>query len=121
MVFAIKMLLDSTYGLLKLLEFKYNHFKSLFQAKYEFKDSNFWRENMQIFLRMATHMEFTCFVDSRWPDVDSHLKQIELASSEKPSKFGIIGPKDPTKEKSKKILEYTAVLLLNDGSDSDDI
>ena len=64
MVFAIKMLLDSTYGLLKLFEFKYNHFKSLFQAKYEFKDSDFWQENMQIFLRTATHMKFTRFSDS---------------------------------------------------------
>ena len=64
MVFNIKMLLDSTYGLLKLFEFKYNHFKSLFQAKSEFKDSNFWQENMQIFLRTATHMEFARFVDS---------------------------------------------------------
>ena len=40
MVFAIKMLLDNTYGLPNLFEFKRNHFNSLFQAEYEFKNSN---------------------------------------------------------------------------------
>ena len=41
MVFAIKMLLDNTYGLPNLFEFKSNHFNSLFQAEYEFKNSKF--------------------------------------------------------------------------------
>ena len=41
MVFAIKMLLDNTFGLLNLFEFKSNHFNSLFKAEYEFKNSNF--------------------------------------------------------------------------------
>ena len=41
MVFAIKMLLDNTYGLPNFFEFKSNHFKSLFQAEYEFENSNF--------------------------------------------------------------------------------
>ena len=40
MVFAIKMLLDNAYGLPNLFEFKSNHFNSLFQAEYEFKNSN---------------------------------------------------------------------------------
>ena len=41
MIFAIKMLLDNDYGLLNLFEFKRNHFNSLFQAEYEFKNSKF--------------------------------------------------------------------------------
>ena len=36
MVFAIKMLLDNTYGSLNLFEFNCNHFTSLFQAESEF-------------------------------------------------------------------------------------
>ena len=40
-VFAIKMLLDNTYGLPNLFDFKRNHFNSLFQAEYQFKNSNF--------------------------------------------------------------------------------
>ena len=39
MVFAIKMLLNNTYGLLNRLEFKCNHFTSLFEAESEFKNS----------------------------------------------------------------------------------
>ena len=38
-VFAIKMLLDYTSGLLNFLEFKCNHYNSLFLAEYEFKNS----------------------------------------------------------------------------------
>ena len=38
MVSSLKMLLDNTYGLLNLFEFKSNHFNSLFQAEYEFKN-----------------------------------------------------------------------------------
>ena len=41
MFFSIKMLLDNTYGLPNLFEFKSKHFNSLFQAEYEFKNSNF--------------------------------------------------------------------------------
>ena len=41
MVFAIKLLLNNVYGLLKLLKVKCNHFNSLFQAEYEFRNSNF--------------------------------------------------------------------------------
>ena len=41
MVFVIKMLLDNTYGLPNLFEFKSNHFNSLFKAEYESKNSNF--------------------------------------------------------------------------------
>ena len=37
MIFTIKMLLDNTYGLPNLFEFKSNHFNSLFQAEYKFK------------------------------------------------------------------------------------
>ena len=40
-IFAIKMLLDNTQGLLNLFEFKNNHLYSLFQAEYEFKNSNY--------------------------------------------------------------------------------
>ena len=40
MVFAIKMLLDYTYWLLNLLEFKCNHFNSLSLAELKFKNSN---------------------------------------------------------------------------------
>ena len=40
MVFAIKMLLDYTYWLLNLLEFKCNHFNSLSLAEFKFKNSN---------------------------------------------------------------------------------
>ena len=39
--FAIKMLLDNTYGLLNLLYFKYDHFSSLCQAESQFQNSNF--------------------------------------------------------------------------------
>ena len=35
-VFAIKMLLDKSYGLLNLLEFKCDHLSSLFQAESQF-------------------------------------------------------------------------------------
>ena len=35
------MLLDNTQGLLNLFEFKNNHLYSLFQAEYEFKNSNY--------------------------------------------------------------------------------
>ena len=41
MVFAIKMILDNTYGLPNLFEFKINQFNTLFQAEYQFKNSNF--------------------------------------------------------------------------------
>ena len=40
MISTIKMLLDNAYGRLNLLEFKYNHFDSLFQAEFKFKNSN---------------------------------------------------------------------------------
>ena len=40
LVFAIKMHLGNTYGLLNLLEFKYNKFESHCQAEYEFRNSN---------------------------------------------------------------------------------
>ena len=48
MIFAIKMLLDNTYGLLNLFEFKINHFNSLVQAKSEFKNSNFGGKYIEI-------------------------------------------------------------------------
>ena len=41
LVFAIKMLLDKPYGLLNLLDFKYDHFSSLCQAESQFQNSNF--------------------------------------------------------------------------------
>ena len=41
MVFAIKMILDNTYGLLNLLELFFNCFDSLYKAEYEFQNSNF--------------------------------------------------------------------------------
>ena len=40
MIYAIKMILDNTYGLLNILEFKCNHFNSLFQAESQFQNSN---------------------------------------------------------------------------------
>ena len=40
MDFAIKMLLDVTYGLLNLLELFFNCFDSVYQAEYEFQNSN---------------------------------------------------------------------------------
>ena len=40
MVFAVKMILDYTSGLLNLLEFRCNHYNSLFLAETEFKNSN---------------------------------------------------------------------------------
>ena len=48
MVFAIKMLLDNTYGLPNLFEFKSNHFNSFFQAESEFKNSNFGGKYIEI-------------------------------------------------------------------------
>ena len=48
MVFAIKMLLDNTYGLLNLFEFKSYHFNSFFQAESEFKNSNFGGKYIEI-------------------------------------------------------------------------
>ena len=39
-VFAIKMLLDKPYRLLNPLEFKYDHFRSLFQAESQYQNSN---------------------------------------------------------------------------------
>ena len=48
MVFAIEMLLDNAYGLLNLLEFKCNHFDSLFQAESEFKNSNFGGKSSEL-------------------------------------------------------------------------
>ena len=47
MNFAIKMLLDYTYGLLNLLEVKYNHFDRLFLAESEFQNSNVGGKNDQ--------------------------------------------------------------------------
>ena len=51
MVFAIKMLLDNAYGLLNLLEFKCNHFNSLFQAESEFKNSNFGGKSSELLIQ----------------------------------------------------------------------
>ena len=48
MVFAIKMLLDNTYGLLNLFEFKSYHFNSFYKAEYEFKNSNFGGNYIEI-------------------------------------------------------------------------
>ena len=47
-VFAIKMLLDNTYGLPNLFEFKSYHFNSFFQAESEFKNSNFGGKYIEI-------------------------------------------------------------------------
>ena len=48
MVFAIKMLLDNTYGLPNLFEFKSYHFNSFYQAESEFKNSNFGGKYIEI-------------------------------------------------------------------------
>ena len=42
------MLLDNTYGLPNIFEFKSNHFNSLFPAEYEFKNSNFGGKYIEI-------------------------------------------------------------------------
>ena len=47
MDFAIKMLLDYTYGLLNLLAIKCNHFNSLFLTVSEFKYSNFGGKQLE--------------------------------------------------------------------------
>ena len=39
-VFAIKMLLDKLHVLLYLLEFEYDHFRSIFKAESQFQNSN---------------------------------------------------------------------------------
>ena len=48
MVFNNKMLLDYTYVLLNLLEFKCNHFGSFFLAESEFKNSNVGGKQLEI-------------------------------------------------------------------------
>ena len=60
MIFAIKMILDNTYGLLNLFEFKSNHFNSLFQAEYDFKNSNFGGKYIEIMssLRISRNTAF---------------------------------------------------------------
>ena len=45
------MLLDNAYGLLNLLEFKCNHFNSLFQAESEFKNSNFGGKSSELLIK----------------------------------------------------------------------
>ena len=59
-VFAIKMLLDETDGLPNLFEFKSNHFNSLFQAEYDFKNPNFGRKYIEIMssLRISRNAAF---------------------------------------------------------------
>ena len=51
-VFAIKMLLDNTYALLNLLEFKCNHFNSLFLTESESKYSNVGGKQLEL---MSSH------------------------------------------------------------------
>ena len=58
MVFAIKMLLDNTYGLLNHLEFKCNHFTSLFQAESEFKYSNFGGKSSELLIQCRISNKF---------------------------------------------------------------
>ena len=48
MVFAIKMLLDYTYGLLNLLEYKCNHFNNLSLAESKFKNSNVGGKQLEL-------------------------------------------------------------------------
>ena len=54
------MLLDNTYGLPNLFEFKRNHFNSLFQAEYEFKNSNYGGKYIEIIfsLRISKNTAF---------------------------------------------------------------
>ena len=61
MIFAIKMLLDNTYGSLNLLEFKCNHFTSLFQAESEFKNSNVGRKSSELLIlcRFSNKFDFS--------------------------------------------------------------
>ena len=47
MNFAIKMLLDYTYGLLNLLELKCNNFSSLSLAEFKFQNSNVGGKQLQ--------------------------------------------------------------------------
>ena len=52
MVFVIKLLLDdNTYGLQNLLEFECNHFTSIFQARSEFKNSNFGGKSNELLIQ----------------------------------------------------------------------
>ena len=47
MVFAIKILLDYTYGLLNLLEYKCNHFNNISLAE-SFKNSNVGGKQLEL-------------------------------------------------------------------------
>ena len=47
------MLLDKSYGLLNLLEFKYDQFRSLFKAESQFQNSNVGRNSMISFLNAS--------------------------------------------------------------------
>ena len=51
------MLLDNTSGLPNLFEFKSNHFNSLFQAEYEFKNSNFVRKYIDVKIYVSFEIE----------------------------------------------------------------
>ena len=66
MVFAIKMLLGNAYGLLTLLEFKYNHFNSLFQAESEFKNSNFGGKSSELLVQcwFSNKLDFSGLVEN---------------------------------------------------------
>ena len=48
MVFAIQMLLDYTYRLLNLLEYKCNHFNNLSLAESKFKNSNVGGKQLEL-------------------------------------------------------------------------
>ena len=66
MVFAIKMLLDYSYGLLNLIEFKYYHFNSLFLAESEFKNSNVGEKQLWIMSVMPVLKKTTTLAHIIW-------------------------------------------------------
>ena len=57
------MILDKTYGLLNLLESECNHFTSLYQAEYEFENSNFGGKSSELLIQCR----FTNKFDFRIP------------------------------------------------------
>ena len=78
MVFAIKMLLNNSYGLLNLLEFVCNHFDSLFQAGYEFKNSNFGGKSSELLIQCWFTNKFDF---STWYLYDNKTHKSQLSMS----------------------------------------
>ena len=75
MVFAIKMLLDNTYGLLNLLEFNCNN---IFQAESEFKNSNFGGKSSELLIQ--------CRFPNKFDFSNKFLNRIQIWGSNMVSK-----------------------------------